>query len=174
MTVNPLEDHSLDKFRLFSVELERLDARCAGTSWTRREVHGSLQKLLRAGHVLLALQPLDGFDPSLDRRQIQKQAAAGGSQQARDEGGLFVLRSDRSVSDQLRNSAGEIGAGHLPQHERKPGAGAGICDRVAKVGAALCFRAAIRLPRRRTFCTSFRNTKISASRRFKPKTKSPR
>ena len=24
MTVNPLEDHSLDKYRLFSVELERL------------------------------------------------------------------------------------------------------------------------------------------------------
>ena len=68
---------------------------------TRRQEHGPLQEFLRAGNVLLALQPLDGANAALARRQIQEQASAGASQQAGHAGGLQLLRSNRSVSDQL-------------------------------------------------------------------------
>ena len=42
------------------------DTCCAGASRPRRQVHGPLQEFLCAGHVLLALQPLDGADRPLD------------------------------------------------------------------------------------------------------------
>ena len=67
MTSNPLEDHSLDGYRLFPVEPHQADARRAAGSGPRRQEHGPLQEFLRAGHVLLALQPLDGQHASLDR-----------------------------------------------------------------------------------------------------------
>src|SRR6266567_3096890 len=66
VTSNPLEDHSLDGYRLFAVGLERL-------------TRAALQELLCSGHVLLALQPLDGPDLQVDRRQVQGQASAGRS-----------------------------------------------------------------------------------------------
>ena len=80
MTVNPLEDHSLDGYRLFPVGLDQADARRAEGTRPRRQERGPLQEFLRAGHVLLALQPLDGYDAPLDRGQIQDQAVARRSQ----------------------------------------------------------------------------------------------
>ena len=44
------------------------DARGAFRTWSGREEHGSLQEFLRAGHVLLALQPADGFNHALAGR----------------------------------------------------------------------------------------------------------
>ena len=51
-------------------------ARRAEGSGPRRQERRPLQEFLRARHVLLALQPLDGHDAPLDRGQIQEQAAA--------------------------------------------------------------------------------------------------
>jgi len=50
--------------------------------------------------------------------KVQEQAAARGSEQACAQRGLFVLRSDGSFSDQLRDSAGATHPGTLPEHER--------------------------------------------------------
>ena len=50
------------RFRLFSVELERLTRAALEDLGLDAKSHGPLQKLLRAGHVLLALQPVDGID----------------------------------------------------------------------------------------------------------------
>ncbi len=76
---------------------------------------------------------------SLARREIQEQAAAGAGQHAGHEGRLQLLRSHRSVSDQLRNSAGETRAGRLPQHQRQCRARAGLRRRLAKSRASNLF-----------------------------------
>src|SRR6202034_1373377 len=65
----------------------------------------------------------------------QEQAGAGAGESAGDAGGLQLLRGDRSVSDQLRNSAGEIEAGHLSQYQREHGAGDGVRSGGAEGGA---------------------------------------
>ena len=174
MTVNPLEDHSLDKYRLFSVELERLTRAALGNLGLDAKSVDRCKNFFALGMCYWLYNRSMESTLSLDRRQIQEQAAARRSEQARNEGGLFVLRSHRSVSDQLRNSAGETCAGHLPQYERQSGAGVGICHRVAKSRDSGCSRAAIRSLPRRTFFTNFRSTKISASSHSRPKTKSPR
>ena len=71
VTANPLEDHSLDGYRLFPVELTKLTRAALADLGPRRQEHGPLQELLRARHVLLALQPADGHDLPLARRQVQ-------------------------------------------------------------------------------------------------------
>ena len=43
MTSNPLEDHTLDAYRVFAVELTKLTARRAQGAGPGREVHGPLQ-----------------------------------------------------------------------------------------------------------------------------------
>ena len=68
VTSNPLEDHTLDGYRLFSVGLERIlrAPRWCGTGHGRQD-HGPLQELLCAGHDVLDLQPLHGPDVQVDR-----------------------------------------------------------------------------------------------------------
>ena len=119
-----MEDHSLDKFRVFPVELQRLTRAALQHLGLDAKSHGPLQEFLCAGHVLLAVQPLDGADGPLDRGQVQEETAAGRGQQAGAESRLFLLRSHRSVPDQLRNSAGAAGSRGLSQSERQSGAGA--------------------------------------------------
>ena len=65
---NPLEDHSLDAFRLFPVALEKLTRLALQELGLDSKTHGPLQEFLCAGNVLLALQPADGFYLPLARR----------------------------------------------------------------------------------------------------------
>ena len=162
MTSNPLEDHSLDGYRVFPVQLERLTQAALAGSRPGRQEHEPLQEFLCAGHVLLALQPADGPHLPLAGRQVQEQAAAGRSQQARHESRLQLLRSHRSLPGQLRDSAGQACARHLSQSQRQPGPGHGLRGRGEAGGPARCSWAPIRLRRLRTFCTNFPATRISA------------
>ncbi len=138
------------------------DARRAAGPGPRRQEHEPLQELLRAGHVLLALQPPDGSHLQLARRQIQDQAAAGRSQQARHEGRLQLLRGHRSLPGQLRNSAGQAHSRHLSQSQRQSGPGHGLRGGVAARPACRCSSAPIRSRPLPTFCTSFPATRTSA------------
>ena len=132
MTANPLEDHSLDGYRLFPVELTKLHPRGPERSGPRQQERRSLQEFLRAGHVLLALQPLDGYHAALDRRQIQKQAAAGRRPIAPPCRRAIAIakppkRFRSATKFRPRNSPRR-----LSQHQRQYGAGHGFRRRFAK------------------------------------------
>ena len=101
MTVNPLEDHSLDKYRLFSVELERLTLCAALTKGILALSMPSPSDRCKNFFTWRSAYCAIGFTTarwirhlSLDRRQVQKQAAARRSQQTGNESRLRVLRSD--------------------------------------------------------------------------------
>ena len=89
MTVNPLEDHSLDGYRLFPGRAREADAR------GRSKDLGLDAKSMDRCKNFFALgmcywlynRSMDHTLP-LDRRQVQEQAAAGRSQQAGHEGRL--------------------------------------------------------------------------------------
>ena len=173
-TTNPLEDHSLDGYRLFSVELTRLTRVALQELGLDAKSMDRCKNFFALGMCFwLYNRPMDSTNRWLDEK-FRQEAAARRSQQARDEGRLFLLRSDRSVPDFLRNSAGASFARHLSQLERKSGSRARLCRCRAKSRTDTCFRALIRLRLLRTFCTNFRCTRISASPLSRRKTKSPR
>ncbi len=66
---NPLEDGSLDKYRLFKVELTTLTRRALADSGLDAKSHGPLQELLRSRHGVLALQPAARGRPSSGSRR---------------------------------------------------------------------------------------------------------
>jgi 2-oxoglutarate ferredoxin oxidoreductase subunit alpha len=173
MTSNPLEDHSLDGYRLFPVAAREAHPRRAAGIGPGCQEHEPLQELLRSGHVLLALQPpMEHTYAWLDDK-FKNQAAAGRSQQARHESRLQLLRGHRGLPGQLRDSAGQARSRHLPQSQRQSGPGHGIRGgRPARPGCR-CSSAPIRSRRLPTFFTSCPATRISASSPFRPKTKSP-
>ena len=106
MTSNPLEDHSLDGYRLFPVELERLtNAALEDLGLDAKSVNRCKNFFALGMCYWLYNRSMD--HRPLDRRQIHEKAAACRSQQAGHEGRLHLLRSHRSISDQLRNSAGK-------------------------------------------------------------------
>ena len=126
MTSNPLEDHSLDGYRLFPVPLEKLTHAALEELGLDAKSMNRCKNFFALGMCYwLYNRPMD-HTYQLARRQVQDQAAAGRSQQAGHEGRLQLLRSHRSVSGQLRNSAGQAGSGHLSQSERQSGAGDGL------------------------------------------------
>ena len=100
----------------------------------RLEEHGPVQELLRAGHVLLALQPLARRDAPVARRQVQGEAHPRRGQQAGAQGRLRLLRRDRGVPGQLRGPARAARAGRLPQPLRQQRARARLRGRLAAGG----------------------------------------
>ncbi len=162
MTANPLEDHSLDGYRLFTVELTKLTRAALKELGLDNKTVDRCKNFFALGMCYwLYNRSMDGTHP-LDRGQVQEQAGAGRSESAGDAGGLQLLRGHRSVSDQLRNSARQAEARRLSQHQRQHRAGDGLRRRVAEGRAFRFFSARIRSRRRRTFCTSFPPTRISA------------
>ncbi len=162
MTVEPARGSFARRLSPVSRRAHQAHARRSERSGPRQQERRPLQEFLRARHVLLALQPVDGQHPSLDRREIQEQAATRPGQSHGHAGRLQLLRSHRSVSDQLRNSAGKARARRLSQHQRKHRAGDGICGRFAEGGHSAVSSAPIRSRPLPTFCTSFPPTRISA------------
>ena len=151
---------ALEGYRVFAVELDEAHARRARGPRPRREEHGPLQELLRARHVLLALQP-----PAWTRR------CAGSTRSSRrsrcsprrtrcaHEGRLHLRRDDRGVPGQLRGPAGEARARHAtatsPATRRSPR----LRRRGAAVGAAALPRQLPDHAGLATSCTSCRSYK---------------
>ena len=71
MTVNPLEDHSLDKYRLFSVELERLTRAALEHLGLDAKSMDRCKNFFALG-MCYWLQSLDGVHGSVDFGQVQE------------------------------------------------------------------------------------------------------
>ena len=65
--VNPLEDDSLDGYRVFPAALTTMTRRALEGQRPRQQVDGPLQEHVRPRHVLLAVQPADGQHHRLAR-----------------------------------------------------------------------------------------------------------
>ena len=82
MTTNPLEDHSLDGYRLFAVDLENLTHAALQELGLDAKSMNRCKNFFALGMCYwLYNRPMEHTDRWL-RRQIQEQAAAGRSQQA--------------------------------------------------------------------------------------------
>ncbi len=106
-------------------------------------------------------------DAPLGGQQVRGQARLGGGQQAGAQGGLRLRRDDRDLPPPaLPGEAGPPGPGHVSQHHRQRGRGAGLRDRIASWPGAACSTARIPSRPRATSSTSSRRTRTSASRTF--------
>ena len=106
LTTNPLEDHSLDKFRVFPVELQRLTRAALQHLGLDAKAMDRCKNFFALGMCYWLYNRSMESDGPLDRRQVQEEAAVRRSQQAGAESRLLLLRSHRSVPDQLRDSSG--------------------------------------------------------------------
>ena len=137
MTVNPLEDHSLDGYRLFPVELTKLTRAALKDLGLDAKSVDRCKNFFALGMCYWLYNRSMDNTLSLDRGQIQIQARARQRQSHRDASGLQLLRGHRSISDQLRNSARQARARRLSQHQRQHGAGHGIRRCFAESGLPL-------------------------------------
>jgi len=123
VTSNPLEDNTLDKFRVFPVELQRLTRTALAHLGLDAKSMDRCKNFFALGMCYwLYNRSMEPTVRWIDDK-FSKKAVALGSQQAGAEGRIFLLRGDRSVSDQLRNPAGAAHSGNLSEPQRQSGAG---------------------------------------------------
>ena len=160
LTTNPLEDGSLDGYRVFPVELTRLTRAALREVGTRREEHGPLQELLRAGNDVLALQPARWTSPSAgSRRSSRAKPELVEANQLALKAGYAYCEATEVFQVRYEVPPAKLEPGHLPQHLRQPGAGARLRRRGRRRRADRCSRAPTRSRRPPTSCTSSRRYK---------------
>ena len=170
MTANPLEDHSLDGYRLFPVELTKLTRAALKDLGLDNKSVDRCKNFFALGMCYwLYNRSMENY-AALDRSEIQKQAAARAGEPHGHAGRIQLLRGHRSVSDQLRDSAGEALARRVSQHQRQYRAGDGVCGRFAEGGAPAVSRFVSDHARLRYFARAFelqrfRRDHVSGGRR---------
>ena len=119
---NPIEDGTLDRFQVHAIDLTRLTTDALeGTSLSRKDAQRSKNMFALGLLSWLYSRPTEGTlaflqtkfaDPPRHRRR-QHRGLQGRLELRRDHGGVRGL---------VRDQAGATGRGHLPQHDRQPGA----------------------------------------------------
>ena len=170
---NPLKDGSLKSYTVFEVPISTLNARALeGLDMTAKQV--DLTKNFFALGLMFWLYERS-MDPTLrvDRRQVRQAADLRRGQQAGPQGRLRLRRDDRDVPHPLPRRAGAPRPRHLPQRHRQRGHRAGLRGGCPSWPGGRCSTAATRSRRPATSSTLCRATRTSASRRSRPRTRSP-
>ena len=134
---------------------------------------GSLQELLRARHPLLALRPPDGADARLDRREVQEEPGGRAAPtRSRSKTGYNFADTTEVFTTHYTVKKAADRAGQVPQDHGQRGDGHRLRRRRRSSPAARSSTARTRSRPPPTSCTSWRATRISASRPFRPRTRS--
>jgi 2-oxoglutarate ferredoxin oxidoreductase subunit alpha len=116
---NPLEDHSLDGYRLFKVDLTRLTRLALSELGLDAKSMDRCKNFFALGMCYwLYNRSMDGTHKWLDEKFSSKPVLAEANKLAM-KAGLHVLRRHRGVPDELRDPAGQAEPGRVPQHQRQ-------------------------------------------------------
>ena len=159
--------------RVFEIPISTLNARALDGLDMTSQAGRPDQELLRPRAHVLAVRAEHGADARLDRREVRRPAGRRRGEQAGAQGRLRVRRDDRDLPHPLPRRAGPPRARHVPQHHRQRGDGARLRRRLAARRAGRSSTAPTRSRRPATSCTSSPATRRSASRRSRPRTRSP-
>ena len=171
---SPLDDGSLDELRRAPGRPD-VDRR-RGPRVVHRpdpQGEGAREEHVRARPALLALHPADGRHRGVPQGEVRRQARDPRGQPRRPARRLQLRRDHRGLRRRLRGRAGHDGARHLPQRHRQRRA-------VARPRRGRAPRAPAALPRQLpdhagapTSCTRSPASSATASRRCRPRTRSP-
>ena len=124
-TANPLQDGSLDGYRLYLVPMTSITVRAVEElGLTRKEAERS-KNMFALGLVLVDVRAAGRGHPELAAGEIRRQAAALRRERRGVQGRLQLRRDDGAVRDALRGEAGACRARRVPEHLRRGGARVG-------------------------------------------------
>ena len=117
--VNPLTDGSLDRYRVFGVDITKLTTNALVESGLEQSRRVALQELLRARPHVVDLSTADRADAQVDREKFKKTPELAAANARVLRAGYNYGETTEIFLTVLRGAAGEDLAREVPQHHRQ-------------------------------------------------------